>query len=231
MKKIIIAIDGFSACGKSTMAKSLAKEIGYIYIDSGAMYRAITLYALQNELINDSGIKVDLLEKKIDDIKIDFKINKKSMLPETFLNGKNVEQDIRTMQVSSKVSQISSLAFVRKAMIKQQQEMGKHKGVVMDGRDIGTAVFPDAELKIFVTARPNIRAQRRLDEMRAMGDIKTSFEEILQNLKQRDFLDQQRTESPLIQAKDAWVLDNSDITKEQQQKWLEDKFNGIISNG
>lgn len=231
MKKIIIAIDGFSACGKSTMAKSLAKEIGYIYIDSGAMYRAITLFALQNDLINDNEIKEDLLEEKINDIQINFKINEETMIPETFLNGKNVEQDIRTMQVSNKVSQISSLAFVRKAMVKQQQEMGKRKGVVMDGRDIGTAVFPDAELKIFVTARPNIRAQRRLDEIRAKGDTKTSLEEVLQNLIQRDSIDQNRTESPLVQAKDAWILDNSDLTKEQQKEWLENKFNYIISNG
>lgn len=230
MKKITIAIDGFSACGKSTMAKNLANQIGYIYIDSGAMYRAVTLFAIQNNLIKNDNIDIEVLENKINDIKIEFIINKETGLPETYLNEKNVEKDIRTMEVSTKVSQISALAFVRKAMVRQQQAMGKQKGIVMDGRDIGTAVFPNAELKVFVTARPEVRAKRRLDELRSKGDNKTSYEDILENLEQRDYIDQNRTESPLIQAKDALVLDNSDITKEQQAEWLLNKFNLIINN-
>lgn len=230
MKKITIAIDGFSACGKSTMAKDLANKIGYIYIDSGAMYRAVTLYAIQNNLTKDNNVNANILENKINDIKIEFKINEQTTLPETYLNGKNVEKDIRTMEVSGKVSQISTLAFVRKAMVKQQQAMGKLKGIVMDGRDIGTAVFPDAELKIFVTARPEVRAKRRLDELRFKGDCETPYEDILKNLQQRDYIDQNRTESPLVQAKDALVLDNSDITQEQQAEWLLNQFNLIINN-
>lgn len=230
MKKITIAIDGFSACGKSTMAKNLANKIGYIYIDSGAMYRAVTLFAIQNNLIKNDKVDVDVLQNKINDIKIEFKLNKETSLPETYLDGTNVEKDIRTMEVSSKVSQISALAFVRKAMVQQQQAMGKLKGIVMDGRDIGTAVFPDAELKVFVTARPDVRAKRRLDELRSKGDDKTSYEDILENLEQRDYIDQNRTESPLVQANDALVLDNSDITREQQAEWLLNQFNLIINN-
>jgi cytidylate kinase len=230
MKKITIAIDGFSACGKSTMAKDLAKQIGYIYIDSGAMYRAVTLYTIENNLIDGDKPNEKQLEQEIDNIQIEFKLNSSTGLPETYLNGRNVEQEIRTMEVSSKVSPVSALAFVRKAMVLQQQQMGKSKGIIMDGRDIGTAVFPDAELKIFVTARPEVRAQRRLDELRSKGDESITFDEVLENLQQRDYIDQNRKESPLMQAEDALVLDNSDINKEQQMKWLLDQFNYVIHN-
>lgn len=230
MKKITIAVDGFSACGKSTMAKDLAKRINYIYIDSGAMYRAVTLYTIENKLIDGNRIDEEKLSKEIDNIRIEFKINTATGLPDTFLNGKNVENDIRTMEVSGKVSFVSALAFVRHAMVRQQQEMGKAKGIIMDGRDIGTAVFPDAELKIFVTARPEVRANRRLAELRGKGDRDITFEEVFKNLEQRDYIDQHRAESPLIQAEDALVLDNSDISKEQQMEWLLDQFNYVIHN-
>ncbi|MCD7973917.1 MAG: (d)CMP kinase [Candidatus Azobacteroides sp.] len=219
MKKITIAIDGFSSGGKSTMAKELARKIGYIYIDTGAMYRAVTLYCLMNNLIKDNVINREKLKKEIDNIKIDFHLNPETQLPETYLNGKNVEKEIRGMEVSRNVSNISAIGFVRTAMVKQQQEFGKSKGVVMDGRDIGTVVFPDAELKIFMTAAPEIRARRRYEELTAKGE-KVSFEEILENVKQRDHIDQTREESPLKQAKDAIVLDNSNMTKEEQNAWL-----------
>lgn len=208
MKKITIAIDGFSSCGKSTMAKDLAKEIGYIYIDSGAMYRAVTLYSIENGIFNGDTIDTEKLKQRIDDIHISFRIDPETGRPNTYLNGVNVENKIRTMEVSSKVSPISALGFVREAMVAQQQEMGKAKGIVMDGRDIGTTVFPDAELKIFVTASPEIRAQRRYDELKAKGQ-EASFEEILENVKQRDHIDQTREVSPLKKADDALLLDNS----------------------
>lgn len=230
MKKITIAIDGFSSCGKSTMAKSLAKEVTYIYIDSGAMYRAVTLYCIQNNLFEGDKLNENKLREKIKDIKIEFKLNEKTHLPETYLNGKNVEVEIRTMSVSSKVSIVSALPFVRHAMVALQQEMGRTKGIIMDGRDIGTVVFPDAELKIFVTAAPEIRAQRRLDELRCKGDNITSFDEVLENLKERDYLDQTRTEGPLKQAEDAIVLDNSYMTITEQMQWLLNRFNNVITN-
>lgn len=229
MKKITIAIDGFSSCGKSTMAKDLAHQIGYIYIDSGAMYRAVTLYCMQNGLFDNNTLDVERLEKEISNIKISFKLNEATGLPETYLGDTNVEKQIRTMEVASKVSIVSTVGFVRRAMVHQQQQMGAAKGIVMDGRDIGTVVFTDAEMKIFVTASPEIRAQRRLDELRAKNDQKTSFEEVLENIKQRDYIDQNRDESPLRQAEDALVLDNSHLTKEQQMQWLLDKFTHITS--
>jgi len=229
MKKITIAIDGFSSNGKSTMAKDLAKKIGYIYIDSGAMYRAITLYCIQKGLFEDGKLHKDRLAKEIKNIRISFRINSQTGLPETYLNGTNVEKDIRTMEVSGKVSEISTIGFVRKEMVRQQQEMGQEKGIVMDGRDIGTVVFPDAEMKVFVTADAKIRAQRRLDELRSKGDDKTTFEDVLNNIKQRDYTDQNREESPLTKAEDALLLDNSNLTKEQQIEWLLDKFNQIVS--
>ena len=198
MKKITIAIDGFSSCGKSTMAKDLAREVGYIYIDSGAMYRAVTLYSIENGIFDGDVIDTEKLKKAIKDIQISFRPNPKTGRPDTYLNGVNVENKIRTMGVSSKVSPISALDFVREAMVAQQQAMGKEKGIVMDGRDIGTTVFPDAELKIFVTATPEIRAQRRFDELKAKGQ-EGSFEEILENVKQRDYIDQHREVSPLEQ--------------------------------
>lgn len=229
MKKITIAIDGFSSNGKSTMAKDLAKKLGYIYIDSGAMYRAITLYCMQNGLFANDCLDEERLKEQIGDISISFGLNPESGIPETYLNGKNVEKEIRMMDVSNRVSQVSAIGFVRKAMVHQQQQMGKAKGIVMDGRDIGTVVFPDAEMKVFVTAKAEIRAQRRLDELRTKGDNTTTFDEVLENIKQRDYLDQHREESPLKKADDALLLDNSELTKEQQIDWLLDRFNHITS--
>jgi len=230
MRRIVIAIDGFSSNGKSTMAKSLAKEIGYIYIDSGAMYRAITLYCIKNSLFNNGKLDENELQKQIKDIKVEFRINKETGTPETYLNGENVETQIRSMEVSSKVSIVSAIPFVRHAMVALQQEMGKAKGIVMDGRDIGTVVFPEAEMKVFVTASAEIRAQRRFDELRSKGDAKTTFEEVLENLRSRDHMDQTRAESPLIQADDAILLDNSYMTIDEQMQWLLDKFKQITTN-
>lgn len=227
MKKIIIAIDGFSSCGKSTMAKDLAREVGYIYIDSGAMYRAVTLYSIENGIFANNDIDVEKLKKEIKNIHISFQLNPETGRPDTYLNGANVENRIRTMEVSSKVSPISTLDFVREEMVAQQQAMGTEKGIVMDGRDIGTTVFPNAELKIFVTASPEIRAQRRYDELKAKGQ-EASFDEILENVKQRDYIDQNRTVSPLRKAEDALLLDNSDMTIEQQKAWLAEQFNKIV---
>ena len=181
MKKITIAIDGYSSCGKSTMAKDLAREVGYIYIDSGAMYRAVTLYCLENQLFTEGGINTAKLETAMPNIQISFQLNPETGRPVTYLNGENVEDRIRTMEVSTRVSPVAALPFVREALVKLQQEMGKEKGIVMDGRDIGTAVFPDAELKIFVVASAEIRAQRRYDELKAKGQ-EASFEEILANV-------------------------------------------------
>ncbi len=228
MKKITIAIDGFSSCGKSTMAKSLAKEIGYIYIDSGAMYRAVTLYCIENGLIEDGEIRTEILKEDLKRINISFKINAETGQPETYLNAENVENKIRTMLVSSMVSQVSALDFVRSAMVEQQQKMGKEKGIVMDGRDIGTTVFPDAELKIFVTASAEVRAQRRFDELKSKGQ-EASYDEILHNVKQRDYLDQNREVSPLRQASDAILLDNSTLTIEEQKAWLINQFNRVVN--
>ena len=228
MKKITIAIDGFSSCGKSTMAKDLAREVGYIYIDSGAMYRAVTLYSIENGIFAGDVIDTEKLKKAIKDIQISFRTNPETGRPDTYLNGVNVENKIRTMGVSSKVSPISALDFVREAMVAQQQAMGKEKGIVMDGRDIGTTVFPDAELKIFVTATPEIRAQRRFDELKAKGQ-EGSFEEILENVKQRDYIDQHREVSPLRKADDALLLDNSNLSIEQQKEWLSEQFGKIVN--
>ena len=226
MKKITIAIDGFSSCGKSTMAKDLAREVGYIYIDSGAMYRAVTLYSIENGIFDGDVIDTERLKKEIKDIHISFRLNKENGRPDTYLNGVNVENKIRSMEVSSKVSPISTLDFVREAMVAQQQAMGNEKGIVMDGRDIGTTVFPDAELKIFVTATPEIRAQRRYDELKAKGQ-EASFDEILENVKQRDYIDQNREVSPLRKAEDALLLDNTDLSIEEQKKWLFEQFNKV----
>ena len=228
MKKIVIAIDGFSSNGKSTMAKSLAKEIGYIYIDSGAMYRAVTLYCIENGLIEDGEIRTEILKEDLKRINISFKINAETGQPDTYLNAENVENKIRTMLVSSMVSQVSALDFVRSAMVEQQQKMGKEKGIVMDGRDIGTTVFPDAELKIFVTASAEVRAQRRFDELKSKGQ-EASYDEILHNVKQRDYLDQNREVSPLRQASDAILLDNSTLTIEEQKAWLINQFNRVVN--
>ncbi|MBF0762128.1 MAG: (d)CMP kinase [Dysgonomonas mossii] len=230
MKKIVIAIDGFSSNGKSTMAKSLAREIGYVYIDSGAMYRAVTLYCIQHNLFNGETLDEEKLHNEIENIKIQFHLNKDTGTPETYLNGQNVEGLIRSMEVSSKVSIVSAIPFVRHAMVALQQEMGKAKGIVMDGRDIGTVVFPDAEMKVFVTAKAEIRAQRRFDELQSKGDTKTTYEEVLENLRTRDNMDQTRAESPLIQAHDAILLDNSYMTIDDQMQWLVQKFKQITTN-
>ena len=219
MKKITIAIDGFSSCGKSTMAKDLAREIEYVYIDTGAMYRAVTLFALRNGLIDENGIRRQELEAKMGEIMITFVLDPLAGRPLTYLNGECVENEIRTMQVSSYVSPIATLDFVRRAMVDLQRLMGEAKGVVMDGRDIGTVVFPDAELKVFVTASPEIRAQRRYDELTAKGE-KCNLEEILKNVQERDRIDSTREISPLRQADDAIVLDNSYMTIEEQKQWL-----------
>ena len=229
MKKIIIAIDGFSSCGKSTMAKDLAKEIGYIYIDSGAMYRAVTLYCIEHQLFDEKGqVKEEELKARMNDIHISFRLNPETQRPMTYLNGMNVEDRIRTMEVSSHVSPVAALGFVREALVRLQQEMGKEKGIVMDGRDIGTAVFPQAELKIFVTATPEIRARRRYDELKAKGQ-EASFDEILENVKQRDYIDQHRDVSPLRKADDALLLDNTNLTIAQQKEWLFDQFNKVTN--
>ena len=224
MKKITIAIDGFSSCGKSTMAKALAKHIGYIYIDSGAMYRAATLYAINHHLIDDEEIKEEELQSCLPDVKVSFTIDPESGKQLTCLNGEVVEDQIRSMEVSSKVSRISALPYVREAITDQLQSMGKEKGIVMDGRDIGTTVFPDAELKVFLIASAEIRAQRRYDELKAKGEENINFEEILQNVKERDHLDMTREVSPLRQAPDAIVLDNSHLTHDEQNAWLLEQY-------
>jgi cytidylate kinase len=227
MKKIIIAIDGHSSSGNSTMAKELAKTICYVYIDTGAMYRAITLYCLQNGLFKGNTLNEERLRQEIDNIRITFELNPQTGRPDTYLNGKIVEKEIRSMEVSNKVSPVSTLGFVRKAMVAQQQAMGKEKGIVMDGRDIGTVVFPQAELKIFVTASPEVRARRRLKELLDKGE-QASYEEVYQNVVTRDRIDSTREESPLKQAPDAIVLDNSMMTIDEQRKWLFDQSQKAI---
>ena len=227
MKKITIAIDGFSSCGKSTMAKDLAREIGYIYIDSGAMYRAVTLYCIENSLVDGKEINTDKLREAMKDIRISFQLNAETGRPDTYLNGVNVESKIRTMEVSSLVSPVATLDFVREAMVAQQQALGEEKGIVMDGRDIGTTVFPDAELKIFVTASAEVRAHRRYDELKAKGQ-EASYEDILANVKERDFIDQNREVSPLRKADDAILLDNSNLTIAEQKEWLMKQFEFTI---
>lgn len=225
MKKITIAIDGYSSCGKSTMAKDLAREVGYIYVDTGAMYRAVTLFAMRNDVFDAEGnINETRLKALLPDVKLTFQLNNETKLPEVCLNGENVERYIRTLEVSQHVSPIAALPFVREKLVEQQQAMGKEKGIVMDGRDIGTVVFPNAELKIFVTASAEIRAQRRFKELEAKG-MPADFDEILQNVEQRDYIDTHRETSPLRQADDALVLDNSHLTIAEQKVWLMEKFN------
>ena len=228
MKKIVIAIDGFSSCGKSTMAKDLAREIGYIYVDTGAMYRSVTLYALRNDMFGDDG-KVDeaRLHDAIDNIEIAFRLNDETGRPDTLLNGECVEKDIRGLEVSSKVSLIAALPFVREKLVKEQQKMGLAKGIVMDGRHIGTVVFPQAELKIFVTASAEVRAQRRYDELMEKG-MPADFEDILKNVQERDYMDSHRAVSPLRKADDAIELDNSHMTIAEQKAWLMEKFKAAV---
>lgn len=225
MKKIVIAIDGFSSCGKSTMAKDLAREVGYIYVDTGAMYRAVTLFAMRNDVFDAEGnIDETRLKALLPDVKLTFQLNNETKLPEVCLNGENVERYIRILEVSQHVSPIAALPFVREKLVEQQQAMGNEKGIVMDGRDIGTVVFPNAELKIFVTASAEIRAQRRFKELETKG-MPADFDEILQNVEQRDYIDTHRETSPLRQADDALVLDNSHLTIAEQKVWLMEKFN------
>ena len=227
MKKITIAIDGFSSCGKSTMAKDLARELGYVYVDTGAMYRCVTLYALRHGLFRADGtINLPQLEAEIPNINISFRLNKETGRPDTYLNNENVESEIRTMEVSSRVSPIAAVPFVRAALVAQQQKMGEDKGIVMDGRDVGTVVFPNAELKIFVTASAEVRAQRRYDELKAKG-MEANFEEILENVKQRDYIDSHREVSPMRKADDAIELDNSHISIAEQKQWLMEQYKRV----
>ena len=206
------------------MAKDLAKEIGYIYVDTGAMYRSVTLYALRHNLFNADGtIRERELKEQMKDINISFQLNKTTGRPDTYLNGENVENDIRTMEVSSHVSPIATLSFVREALVAQQQRMGAEKGIVMDGRDIGTVVFPKAELKIFVTASAEVRAQRRYDELKAKG-MDADYADILKNVEERDYIDSHRATSPLRKADDAIELDNSNLTIAEQKKWLYEQY-------
>lgn len=227
-KSIIIAIDGFSSCGKSTMAKDLARRIGYIYVDSGAMYRAVTLYCLDNRLINDGVVDTQLLASAMDEIVISFANNPTSGKQETYLNGVCVEQEIRNMRVSNSVSLVSQIDFVREALVAQQRRLGEAKGIVMDGRDIGTAVFPDAELKIFVTASARTRAERRAAEMQAAGE-NADIDAIERNIAMRDEMDMTRKISPLRKAHDAIELDNSRMTIDEQNAWLLARYEETIA--
>ena len=215
MNKITIAIDGFSSTGKSTVAKQLAKHLGYVYVDTGAMYRAVTLYSMQNGLINDADFNKEALIYQLPNITINFKFNKTVGFAEAYLNGVNVEKEIRTLQVSSFVSRVSTVSEVRKKLVEQQQKMGKDKGLVMDGRDIGTVVFPDAELKLFMTASAKTRAERRYQELIERGD-KVDYKDVLNNVEERDYIDSNRKDSPLAKADDAIEIDNSNMTLEEQ---------------
>ena len=225
MKKIIVAIDGLSSCGKSTMAKELAKNVGYVYVDTGAMYRAVSLYCIRQGWMTDDSINETELEKHIGSINISFKTTPDGR-QETYLNGENVEREIRTLEVANGASRVSTIGFVRRELVRQQQRMGLEKGIVMDGRDIGTVVFPEAELKVFVTASADVRAQRRYDELVTKGQAE-DFEAVLANVKERDERDTNRVESPLKQAHDALLIDNSLLTKTEQhdllRKWFDEK--------
>ena len=222
MKKIIVAIDGYSSCGKSTMAKELAKNVGYVYVDTGAMYRAVSLFGLRNGIITDDTIDETRLQQAMHNIQIGFKTNAAGK-QETYLNGENVESLIRTLEVANGASRVSAIGFVRRELVRQQQRMGIDKGIVMDGRDIGTVVFPDAELKVFVAASPEVRAQRRYDELQAKGQPE-AYDAVLANVKERDYRDTHRAESPLRQADDAVLIDNSHMTKAEQSVLLQHLF-------
>ena len=227
-KKIIVAIDGHSSCGKSTMAKALAQKVGYIYVDTGAMYRAVTLFALRNDMFDAEGQpKAEELERAMADVNISFVLDEETKLPLVCLNGEVVESEIRSLTVSSRVSPIAALPFVRAALTQAQQRMGLEKGIVMDGRDIGTVVFPNAELKVFVTASAEVRAQRRYLELTAKGD-NVNFDDILRNVQERDYIDSHREVAPLRQAEDALLLDNSELTREEQMQWLLDTFKRVV---
>ena len=226
---ITIAIDGFSSCGKSTMAKSLAKELGYIYVDSGAMYRAVTLYCIEQGFIVNGEIDRSKLKKSLKEIKITFRRNTKTNQLETYLNDKCVESEIRSMLVSNFVSPVAVIDFVREELVKQQQAMGVKKGIVMDGRDVGTTIFPNAELKIYVTASAEVRAKRRFDELKSKGQD-ADYDTILKNVQERDYIDMNREISPLRQADDALLIDNSEMTIKEQNEWLLEQFSRVVDN-
>ncbi|SHH06374.1 cytidylate kinase [Flavobacterium fluvii] len=215
-KKIIIAIDGFSSTGKSTLAKELAKHLGYVYVDTGAMYRAVAYFAMQNGYIGKEFFDIESLVNSLPYIKLVFQFNPDLGFSEMYLNETNVEQEIRTLEVSNFVSKVAEIPEVRSKLVEQQQEMGKSKGIVMDGRDIGTVVFPEAELKIFMNASAHTRAQRRFKELKEKGDTVSSFEDVLKNIEERDYIDTHREDSPLLKAKDALEFDNSNISKQEQ---------------
>jgi CMP/dCMP kinase len=219
-ESLIIALDGHSSCGKSSFAKAIAKKMGYLYIDSGAMYRAVTLFAMQSGFITGHNVDRQKLEQNLSGIEIDFRVNPFSSKYETYLDNENVEEKIRSMKVSENVSEISKIKSVRTRLVALQQKMGREKGIVMDGRDIGTVVFPNADIKIFMTASLDVRAQRRYKELQDKGTVVT-LEEVSQNLAQRDYIDQNREESPLKKADDALILDNSEMTPIQQMEWFE----------
>lgn len=222
MKKIIVAIDGFSSCGKSTMAKILAHETGYIYVDTGAMYRAVSLFCIRNGWMTAAEMDVVAIEKHITEIQLEFRANENGKA-EMYMNGESVENEIRTLDVANGASRVSTLGAVRRELVRQQQKMGEKKGIVMDGRDIGTVVFPKAELKIFLTASAEVRAQRRWDEMRVKGE-NVGYEEVLANVIERDFRDQNREESPLRKAEDAIEIDNTTLQPNEQQEILRQLF-------
>lgn len=227
MKKITIAIDGFSSTGKSTLAKQLAKELGYVYVDTGAMYRAITYFAMQNELIKTDFFDKKSLTEVLPKIQLEFKFNADLGFAEMYLNDENVEKQIRTIEVSNFVSKVAEVSEVRSKLVEQQKEMGKNKAIVMDGRDIGTVVFPDAELKIFMTASAETRAQRRFDELQQKGDH-VSYEDVLKNVVERDYIDTHREDSPLVIADDAIEIDNSYLNKEEQFAAVLDLVNDVV---
>ncbi|WP_282126136.1 (d)CMP kinase [Marinifilum flexuosum] len=226
-KKLIIAIDGHSSCGKSTVAKDLAKKINYTYIDSGAMYRVVTLFAMRNALINDDKVDENKLSHLIDQVSISFQYNDEKQRHETYLNGELVEDEIRSLAVSNNVSLIAKIKFVREKMVAFQRELSKEGGVIMDGRDIGTVVFPNAELKIFMTADVEVRAIRRYKELKDKGE-EVSLDDIRENVKKRDFIDENRDESPLRKADDAIVLNNSKLSKEEQLDWIVERMNEVV---
>lgn len=228
-KKIVVAIDGHSSCGKSTMAKDLAREVGYIYIDTGAMYRTVALFALRNNLFRPDGtVLADELEARMPEVQVSFSLHEQTGMPQAMLCGECVEREIRGLEVSAHVSAVAALPFVRTAMTRQQQLMGRDKGIVMDGRDIGTVVFPQAELKVFVTASAEVRARRRYDELTAKGEH-VSYDDILQNVQERDYADSHRAVAPLRQAPDALLLDNSSMTIAQQKQWLRERFDERVN--
>jgi cytidylate kinase len=226
-KKLIIAIDGHSSCGKSTVAKDLAKKINYTYIDSGAMYRVVTLFAMRNNLVSDEKVDENKLNHLINQVSISFQYNETKQRHETFLNGELVEDEIRSLEVSNNVSLIAKIKFVREKMVAFQRELSKGGGVIMDGRDIGTVVFPNAELKIFMTADVEVRAIRRYKELKEKGDA-VSLDDIRENVKKRDYIDENRDESPLKKADDAIVLNNSHLSKEEQLDWIVERMNEVV---